>query len=114
MSAGINEKANPAVDDVGKTDFDRAALEEKNVHHSELLVDANLMSHAFDAENAEHNMTAWEAVKAHPMACFWAFLMCFTIVRSTLTKGSSCVEMESSLCTVRLTLPRLWSLLTCS
>jgi SP family general alpha glucoside:H+ symporter-like MFS transporter len=80
--SGLREKADPAVEDIGKVD--RAALEEKNVHHSELLVNADLMSHAFDAENAEHEMSAWQAVKAHPMACFWAFLMCFTIVRQTI------------------------------
>lgn len=76
--SGLHEKADPAVEDVGKVN--PAALEEKNLHHSELLVDANVLSHAYDAENAEHEMTAWQAVKAHPMACFWAFLMCFTIV----------------------------------
>lgn len=32
------------------------------------------------AENAEHNMTVMEAVKAYPMATFWAFIMSFTIV----------------------------------
>ncbi|KAF2123439.1 maltose permease MAL61 [Dothidotthia symphoricarpi CBS 119687] len=25
-------------------------------------------------------MTLWEAVQSHPMACFWAFVFCFTIV----------------------------------
>lgn len=35
---------------------------------------------AVEAENAEHSMTVLEAVKAYPMACFWAFVMSFTIV----------------------------------
>lgn len=34
------------------------------------------------AENAEHNMGVWEAVKAYPMASFWAFVMSCTIVCS--------------------------------
>lgn len=35
---------------------------------------------AIEAENAEHNMTVMEAVKAYPMASFWAFVMSCTIV----------------------------------
>lgn len=35
---------------------------------------------AVEAENAEHNMTVLEAVRAYPMASFWAFVMSFTIV----------------------------------
>lgn len=76
--AGIDEKVD--VEHVGHVEH--AALEgkENNIQHSELLVDNDLMNHAFAAENAEHEITAWQAVKTHPMACFWAFLMCFTIV----------------------------------
>lgn len=32
------------------------------------------------AENAEHDMTVMQAVKAYPMASFWAFIMSCTIV----------------------------------
>ncbi len=35
---------------------------------------------AIKAENAEHNMGVLEAVRAYPMASFWAFVMSFTIV----------------------------------
>lgn len=52
------------------------------VSHSEILVDKDLMTNALDAENREHQMTPWQAAKLHPKACFWAFIMCFTIVRS--------------------------------
>lgn len=55
-------------------------LKEHNVGHSEVLVNQDLMAHAFDGENREHEMGMWEAVKLHPMACFWAFTFCFTIV----------------------------------
>lgn len=55
-------------------------LKEHNVYHSEVLVNKDLMVNAFDGENREHEMGVWEAAKAHPMACFWAFIMCFTIV----------------------------------
>ncbi|KAL9097842.1 MAG: hypothetical protein Q9165_000168 [Trypethelium subeluteriae] len=55
-------------------------LHEKNVHQSEILVNRDLMSNAFDGENREHETGTWQAVKEHPMACFWAFIFCFTIV----------------------------------
>jgi hypothetical protein len=35
---------------------------------------------AIEAENAEHRMTVLQAVKAYPMASFWAFVMSCTIV----------------------------------
>lgn len=47
---------------------------------SEVLVDHNLMTSAYDGENYEHSQGLWSAVKSHPMAAFWAFTMCFTIV----------------------------------
>ncbi|KAK4500645.1 hypothetical protein PRZ48_008834 [Zasmidium cellare] len=55
-------------------------LKEKDVYHSDVLVDQDLMNNAFDAENREHQQSTWAAAKSHPMACFWAFLFCFTIV----------------------------------
>lgn len=54
--------------------------EKAGIEHSEVLVDSNLMGDAFDAENREHEMSTWQAVKSHPWACLWAFTMCFTIV----------------------------------
>ncbi|ESZ93134.1 maltose permease [Sclerotinia borealis F-4128] len=54
--------------------------EEQNIHQSDVLVDQDLMAHAFDGENREHEMGMWEAVKLYPMACLWAFIFCFTIV----------------------------------
>lgn len=52
-----------------------------DVQHSEVLANRDLMSDAFDGENREHEMGVWQAVKSHPWACFYAFGMCFTIVR---------------------------------
>lgn len=37
---------------------------------------------AIEAENVEHQMTVLGACHAYPMACFWAFIFSFTIVRS--------------------------------
>ncbi|PPQ97263.1 hypothetical protein CVT26_000655 [Gymnopilus dilepis] len=39
-----------------------------------------LRAGAIDAENAEHSMTVLQAVRAYPMATFWAFVMSSTIV----------------------------------
>lgn len=44
------------------------------------VVAAGYKADAMEAESAEHAMTVLEAVKAYPMACFWAFIMSFTIV----------------------------------
>jgi len=35
---------------------------------------------AIEAENVEHNMTVLQAVKAYPMASFWAFVFSCLIV----------------------------------
>ena len=43
---------------------------------------ADYKADAVAAENAEHNMTVLEAVRAYPMASFWAFVMSCTIVSS--------------------------------
>jgi MFS transporter, SP family, general alpha glucoside:H+ symporter len=55
-------------------------FQEKGIHKSSVLVNKELMNNAFNGENLEHAMGPWEAAKTHPMACFWAFFMCFTIV----------------------------------
>ena len=54
---------------------------QQDIHHqAEVLVDKDLLSDAFRAENFAHAMGIWEAVRTPPMACFWAFIMAFTIV----------------------------------
>jgi MFS transporter, SP family, general alpha glucoside:H+ symporter len=88
-------------------------LHEKTIQNSELLVNQDLLSSAYDGENREHAMGVWEAVKLHPMACFWAFIFCFTIVRSLFlsifNSSGKCLSFSDS----ELTGIRLWSLLTC-
>ena len=44
---------------------------------------------AIDAEQAEHNMTVIQAVKAYPAASWWAFVMSCTIVSSCPLIGRS-------------------------
>lgn len=51
-----------------------------DVKNSDVLANQDLMNDAFEGENHEHQQGVWEAVKAHPWACLWAFTMCFTIV----------------------------------
>ncbi|OAL38629.1 hypothetical protein AYO20_02279 [Fonsecaea nubica] len=54
--------------------------EKSDLDHAEVLVNPDLMSDAVDGEVREHGMTMWAAVKQHPWACLYAFIMCFTIV----------------------------------
>lgn len=49
-------------------------------HGNDIVKERDLRADAIEAENVEHNMTVTQAVKAYPMACFWAFVMSFCIV----------------------------------
>lgn len=60
-------------------DVEVQQLKEKDTLRSEILVNKDLMTDAFQGEDSEHNQTLWQAVKSHKMACFWAFVMCFTM-----------------------------------
>jgi hypothetical protein len=57
---------------------DVPGLKEKD--NGDILANPDVMHEAFDGEAREHEMGLWEAVKSYPTACFWAFVMCFTIV----------------------------------
>lgn len=81
----------PKGDATGVENVDNHSFGEKKIVHSEeeahdkhaatgTLGDNELLNNAYDGENREHEMGTWEAVKLHPMACFWAFVFCFTIV----------------------------------
>lgn len=41
---------------------------------------ADYKADAIEAENEEHNMGVLDAIKAYPMASWWAFVMSATIV----------------------------------
>lgn len=58
----------------------------------DVLANPDVMHDAFDGEAREHDMTLWDAVQTYPMACFWAFIMCFTIVSATLALPSTCPD----------------------
>ena len=63
------------------------------VHHvdsqpTDVLHSTELMEDAFEGENREHAEGMWASVKKHPMACLWAFTMCFTIVSIRLRHNS--------------------------
>lgn len=70
-----------------KTDAVRGQSLSEKVVHTEVLADSDLLNEAYTAENDEHAMGILEAIKAHPMACFWGFIMCFTIVSSSSRKN---------------------------
>jgi hypothetical protein len=79
---------------------------EKDPMHKEILLDADLMNDAIYGENTEHEMSLWQSAKSHPMACLWAFIMCFTIVSTPQTW--SLLHLESDLSSTRS-----WNRLTC-
>ncbi|KAI5199437.1 putative maltose permease MAL31 [Aureobasidium subglaciale] len=56
-----------------------AEIEKPDAVYSE-KVENNFRAEAIEAENVEHNMTVLEAVKAYPMASFWAFVFSCTII----------------------------------
>ncbi|KAL3453044.1 general substrate transporter [Aspergillus insuetus] len=63
-----------SADTVGESRSEKVDIDKSNT-----LADGNLLNDAVDGENREHQMGVWEAAKRYPWACFWAFIMCFTI-----------------------------------
>lgn len=84
MSTGITNRNDASLED--KRIDEMFAVDEKgkakkvDVPHSDVLINQQLMNDAVDGENREHEMTMLTAVKEYPWACFWGFIMCFTIV----------------------------------
>lgn len=78
-------------------------INEHGVVQHETLDDKQLLAASYEAETRESQMGVWEAMKAHPMACFWAFIFCFTIVSDVVQEHQS-----------PLTGSRSWSPSTCS
>lgn len=116
MASGeLNRKLDAGdVEKHGTTKFD--SVDNHDLHekkNSEVLINQDLLSNAYDGENREHAMGVWEAVKLHPMACFWAFLFCFTIVRLPFLSVLYSNGKRSSFSDTELTAIRSWSLLTC-
>lgn len=64
-----------------KVELEEGLSQVENVYNlDEKAVGPDYKADAVEAENAEHNMTVMEAVRAYPMATFWAFVMSCTIV----------------------------------
>lgn len=67
--------------------------------NGDILVNKDVMHDAFDGENREHEMGVWEAVQTYPWACFWAFIMCFTIVSAVLALPRGYPDAQKGACT---------------
>ena len=84
MSTGITNRKDASLEDkrVDETFAvdEKVAAEKADVLHSDVLINQQLMNDAVDGENREHEMGMLAAIKQYPWACFWAFIMCFTIV----------------------------------
>ncbi|KAJ7626928.1 maltose porter [Roridomyces roridus] len=59
---------------------EKSSIDKAHIEHGDLKSAADYMGDAMEAEHAEYSMTVMEAVRAHPTACFWAFVMSFTII----------------------------------
>ncbi|KAF6803482.1 maltose permease [Colletotrichum musicola] len=77
MSGVVDSKPGHAAMDDEKQISDTDHVDAAN---TKVLADSDLMNDAFAGEAKEHEQGLWESVKTHPKACFWAFIMCFTIV----------------------------------
>ncbi|KAL5349089.1 hypothetical protein ACLOAV_005377 [Pseudogymnoascus australis] len=64
-----------------KVELEEGLTQVENVYNlDEKATGPDYKADAMEAEEAEHNMTVMEAVKAYPMASFWAFVMSCTII----------------------------------
>ncbi|KAJ6574336.1 putative maltose porter [Mycena capillaripes] len=76
MNNGVGTQPQAAHGIEAKPSFEKGHLE-----HDDLKAKiAEYKMDAIEAENSEHSMKVMEAVRAYPMACFWAFVMSFTII----------------------------------
>lgn len=78
MSTGVDAKSYN-----GASEVEAVGTATHNDHAYDLDEKAGLKEYKNDAvaaEDAEHNMGVLEAMKAYPMASFWAFVMSCTIV----------------------------------
>ncbi|KAK1984433.1 hypothetical protein LZ30DRAFT_557997, partial [Colletotrichum cereale] len=66
--------------DADQFDEKHVGADHADAANPKVLANTAFMKDAFDGENEEHEQGWWEAAKTHPKACFWAFIMCFTIV----------------------------------
>ncbi|KAJ6531576.1 putative maltose porter [Mycena vulgaris] len=79
MNNGINTQPQAAYEIEAKPSFEKGHIEHED--HTDLKSKvANYKVDAIEAENSEHSMTVMEAVRAYPMACFWALVMSSTII----------------------------------
>jgi len=80
MSKTINSKSYSGAPEV-EVEADGAFSQAEHAYNlDEKAHVADYKADAVEAENAEHNMGVVEAIRAYPMASFWAFVMSFTIV----------------------------------
>lgn len=80
MSKTLDSKSSGDALEVEVEAEDALSNEENAYKLDEKASAADYKADAVEAENAEHNMGVLEAVRAYPMASFWAFVMSCTIV----------------------------------
>lgn len=93
QSVSLHEALSPTMDHDLESKKHVAHEIEDEATFAEKASIADYKANAIEAENAEHNMTVIEAVKAYPMASFWAFVMSCTIVSSIFPDQSMIDEL---------------------
>ncbi|KUJ10824.1 sugar transporter [Mollisia scopiformis] len=81
MSNPTEKEYGGGAPEVGEVEGAFNQVEHTHAYDLDLKADvADYKADAVEAENAEHKMGVIDAVKAYPMASFWAFIMSFTII----------------------------------
>jgi len=82
--------------------------------YSEKATTNDFKADAITAENAEHNMGVLDAVRAYPMASFWAVVMSCTIVSNCSSSSSSKKGLLLTCSMTKRFVKRLWNPTTSS
>lgn len=65
--------------------YNEKAVEVESSHLEEASSLDELTLRAKDGAEREHNLSPWEAIKAYPMAIFWALLVSMCVVMGKKT-----------------------------
>jgi SP family general alpha glucoside:H+ symporter-like MFS transporter len=73
-------KIEPNPEGANGDEINEKARAQQDAPDHNALIDKEILGEASRGEELAHNLITWDAAKTHPVACFWAFFICFTIV----------------------------------
>jgi SP family general alpha glucoside:H+ symporter-like MFS transporter len=65
--------------------------EKRDIEHIDQFDVKAQKAEAISAEEVEHSLSFWDAARAYPMGCFWAFVISFCIVSDNSLPCASCI-----------------------